>query len=214
MTGTRPPTPTPTPPSGAGAPPPIERAQAVWQAAVELADAPAPAGSGGALELLRTAGFDPSTLRHALTLGHTRLRVRPDDARLWDGWRLLQAATAWLGAPTDDGEVGHGGSGTAAEPGRPAPPADWPDDDLARQRRKREERLLARRLPNDPNVTVADVVAEVVAAAATAGAGTAGTRLDVPRYLAHQGHAPATIDTVVDYLDRHFAARTAPPTRR
>jgi hypothetical protein len=98
----------------------LERAQAVWQAAVALADEPARGGNRVALEVLRTAEFDPSTLRHALTLGHTLLRRRPQDARLRAGRQLLQAATDWLGVPAADGEVGSAGRGSTPSRG-PAP---------------------------------------------------------------------------------------------
>ena len=79
------------------------------------------------------------------------------------------------------------------------------DDDLSRQRRKREARLLDREVPDFPGVTVADVVADVLAA------GTEGhSALDVPGYLAERGHTSTTIKTVVDYLQRqqppHHAA--------
>ncbi|HKH04784.1 MAG TPA: hypothetical protein VKA65_06465 [Acidimicrobiales bacterium] len=102
-------------PAAPGRPP--ERAQAVWQSAVRLA------GAGGdhqaaVLALLRDADFDPSTLRHALTLGRTRLRLRPHDARLCGGRDLLAHATDWLGARDADGEVGAARSdGTGRAPG-------------------------------------------------------------------------------------------------
>jgi hypothetical protein len=91
---------------------PPERAQAVWQAAVRLA------GDGGdgeatVLALLRSADHDPSTLRHALTLGRTRLRLRPHDARLCGGRDLLEHATGWLGARGTEGEVGSARAATA-----------------------------------------------------------------------------------------------------
>jgi hypothetical protein len=71
------------------------------------------------------------------------------------------------------------------------------DDDLSRQRRKREARLLDREVPDFPGVTVADVVADVLAA------GNEGhSALDVPSYLAGRGHTSTTIKTVVDYLQR------------
>jgi hypothetical protein len=78
------------------------------------------------------------------------------------------------------------------------------DDDLSRQRRKREARLLDRQLPDLAGVTVADVVADVLAA-------SDGGRapLDVPGYLAQRGHTSATITTVVDYLERQCPPRRA-----
>ena len=81
-------------------------------------------------------------------------------------------------------------------------PVERPDDDLARQRRKRDERLLATVLPDDPSETLGDVVAEVVAAAASLHDPATGAELDVRSYLAQQGHSWGTIEAVVDYLDR------------
>ena len=40
------------------------------------------------------------------------------------------------------------------------------DDDLSRQRRKRDERLLAQAVPGAPDLTVGDLVADVLAATA------------------------------------------------
>jgi hypothetical protein len=71
------------------------------------------------------------------------------------------------------------------------------DDDLSRQRRKREARLLDRHVVDFPALTVADVVADVLAAS-----DSGETALDVPRYLAGQGHGWQTIETVVGYLQR------------
>jgi hypothetical protein len=74
------------------------------------------------------------------------------------------------------------------------------DDDLSRQRRKREARLLDRQLPGFAGVTVADVVADVLAAS-----DEGRVPLDVPGYLAERGHNSTTITTVVDYLQRQGA---------
>jgi hypothetical protein len=71
------------------------------------------------------------------------------------------------------------------------------DDDLSRQRRKREARLLDEELPDFPGVTVADVVADVLAAS-----NEGHSALDVPSYLAERGHTSTTIKTVVDSLQR------------
>ena len=71
------------------------------------------------------------------------------------------------------------------------------DDDLSRQRRKREARLLDGEIPDFPGVTVADVVADVLAAS-----NEGHSALDVPSYLAERGHTSTTIKTVVDYLQR------------
>jgi hypothetical protein len=86
-------------------------------------------------------------------------------------------------------------------PGSIEPSMD--DDELSRQRRKREARLLDRQLPDFAGVTVADVVADVLAASDEGRA-----PLDVPRYLAEHGHTSTTITTIVDYLQRQ-----CPPPR-
>jgi hypothetical protein len=93
-------------------------------------------------------------------------------------------------------------------------PHDMPDDDLSRQRRKRDARLLAQTLPDDPSVTVGELVADVLAAAAAAGDDDADGELDVRQYLAERGHEWPTIKTVVDYLERQEAARAVPSSRR
>lgn len=96
-----------------------------------------------------------------------------------------------------------------------ARPAERPDDDLSRQRRKREERLLAAELPDGSGATLGDVVADVVAAAATASDGDGRRGLDVREYLARQGHSWTTIKAVVDYLDRQDDwVGSLPPRRR
>jgi hypothetical protein len=74
----------------------------------------------------------------------------------------------------------------------------WVDgDDLSRQRRKREARLLDGEVPDFAGLTVADVVADVLAASDGGHAA-----LDVPSYLLERGHTRTTITTVVDYLQR------------
>jgi hypothetical protein len=89
-------------------------------------------------------------------------------------------------------------------------------DDLSRQRRKREERLLAQALPDEPNVTIGDLVADVLAAAAGDGdrGAEAGAGFDVRTYLADRGHDWPTIKTVMDYLERQDAARALPASGR
>ena len=74
------------------------------------------------------------------------------------------------------------------------------DDDLSRQRRKREARLLDGEIPDFPGLTLADVVADVLAASNHGRAA-----FDVPDYLVERGHTSMTIKTVVDYLQRNPA---------
>lgn len=76
-------------------------------------------------------------------------------------------------------------------------------DDLARQRRKREARWLDQHVAEFPTMTIADVVADVLATTQENG------DLDVRTYLAVQGYRWATIDGVLAYL-RHHDAPDAP----
>jgi hypothetical protein len=89
---------------------PLERAQLVWQRAVHLADS---AGEGDdflvALDLLRTAHHDPSTMLHALMLGRAGHRDQPEDPALRDAVRLLARAATWLGSRPTAGEIGRSG---------------------------------------------------------------------------------------------------------
>ncbi|HEY3139893.1 MAG TPA: hypothetical protein VGJ86_02125 [Acidimicrobiales bacterium] len=80
------------------------------------------------------------------------------------------------------------------------------DDDLSRQRRKRDARLLDQRVAEFPAMTLADVVADVLAA-------SDGGReaLDVPGYLAAEGHGWRTIESVVGYLQRQGLADPPDP---
>lgn len=82
------------------------------------------------------------------------------------------------------------------------------DDDLSRQRRKREARLLDGPIPDFPALTVADVVADVLAAS-----DQGEDALDVPTYLAEQGHSWQTIETVVAYLQRQNLPDRPSPRR-
>jgi hypothetical protein len=74
------------------------------------------------------------------------------------------------------------------------------DDDLARQRRKREARVLDEQLPDTPALTIADVVADVLAASETATG-----LIDVRQYLTDEGHHWRTIEAVAGYMQRYEA---------
>jgi hypothetical protein len=91
---------------------------------------------------------------------------------------------------------------------------DIADDDLARQRRKRDARLLAQELPGTQDTTVGELVADVVAAIATSSDREDGPELDIRQYMAERGHTWRTITTVEDYLDRQDAWRLAPSPHR
>jgi hypothetical protein len=77
---------------------PLERAQLVWQRAVELSD---PAVHHDpfalALDLLRVAHHDPDTMAHALTLGARKVQADAGDAAAVGATRVLRAAIAFLG---------------------------------------------------------------------------------------------------------------------
>lgn len=69
------------------------------------------------------------------------------------------------------------------------------DDDLSRQRRKREARLLARPVAGFPELTLRQVVAAVLEA------GEASRQShQVERFLTEQGHSWETIEMVLAYL--------------
>jgi hypothetical protein len=92
-----------------------------------------------------------------------------------------------------------------------AEPYEMANDDLSRQRRKRDERLLAQPLPGLPQVTVGDLVADVLAASSEDRGSVAGSRFDVGGYLAERGHDWPTIKTVVDYVERREPPRAGRP---
>jgi hypothetical protein len=180
----------------------LELAQRVWQRSLELTSAGAHLRlPDQALMLARAARHDADTMAHALRLGRSRARHPSHDETTGRGIRLLEQAIAYLGVKTEHGEIARTGPHPVTMPGCIEPSMD--DDDLSRQRRKREARLLDRQLPDIPGVTVADVVADVLAASDEGPA-----PLDVPGYLAEGGHTWTTITNVVDYLDRH-----CPPLR-
>jgi len=81
-----------------------------------------------------------------------------------------------------------------------------PDDELSRQRRKRESRLLDQHIVDFPSLTVADVVADVLAAS-----DDGRSDLDIPAYLSDQGHNWQTVETVVAYLQRQVSAERPLP---
>lgn len=77
---------------------PLERAQLVWQRALELVDPTEQHDRFAlALDLLRTAHHDPATVSHALALGRTHLRSHADDALARSGAGILESAIDFLG---------------------------------------------------------------------------------------------------------------------
>lgn len=75
--------------------------------------------------------------------------------------------------------------------------ASMGEDDLSRQRRKREARLLDQPVEGFAGLTVADLVADVLAAS-----DEGRTPFNVPAYLQDQGHDWPAITTVIEYLHR------------
>lgn len=170
----------------------LEVAQQVWERSLALA------GSGAhdrlpdqALALSRAAGHDGDTMAHALRLGRSRARHPSNDETTLGGIRLLERASAYLGVRAE---------GKRQEEAVVLGPTEpWMgDDDLSRQRRKRDARLLDGQVPDHPGITVGELVADVLAASHDGHAA-----LDVPRYLLERGHTPTTVATVVGYLQRH-----------
>lgn len=83
------------------------------------------------------------------------------------------------------------------------------NDDVSRQRRKREARFY-RQVAGVPGLSVADVVADVLAAS-----DEGRTALDVPGCLAERGHTGSTIEIVVAYLQgQRPPVRLAGPSER
>ena len=86
--------------------PPLERAQLVWRRALAMGRGWArPDPFTDALDLLRTANHDPATLSHALAIGHTHLRLQPDDADAQAGAAILAAAIGFLGVKPRADEI-------------------------------------------------------------------------------------------------------------
>ena len=81
------------------------------------------------------------------------------------------------------------------------------DDELARQRRKREARLLDQRTFDFQELTLADLVADVLAAIEMSRG-----PLDIRAYLAGQGHGWRTIEAVVGHLRRQYLPESQPPS--
>lgn len=84
----------------------LERAQLVWLRAVSLSRTDQERDRFVVvLDLLRTARHGPSTMLHALALGHAQQRATPGDPTTRDAVRLLSRTIAWLGKRPEDAEV-------------------------------------------------------------------------------------------------------------
>jgi hypothetical protein len=169
----------------------LEVAQRVWQRSLDLATTGRHRHlPDQALALARAAGHDADTMAHALRLGRTRARHPSNDEATRSGVVLLEQANSYLGVRAD---------GERDEEAVVLDPIElWTgDDDLSRQRRKREARVLDGQVPDRRGTTVGDVVADVLAASEDGHAA-----LDVPAYLRERGHTSMTITVVVGYLER------------
>lgn len=85
----------------------------------------------------------------------------------------------------------------------------WDDgDEVARQRRRREARVLDGQLFDSPELTLADVVADVLAESSAAPG-----PFDVRGYLTAGGHHWRTIEAVTAFLEDH-GVDVPPPSRQ
>jgi len=75
----------------------LERAQVVWQRALELDALERQDLFAVALELLRTAHHHPTAMAHALTLGRNQLRSDADNLDVRGGVDILKRTLAFLG---------------------------------------------------------------------------------------------------------------------
>lgn len=88
----------------------MERAELICDRSGEMAALVGPDDVGNvAIELLRAADHDETTLTHALGIGRSRVRREPTDASARRGVRLLEAVVAFLGVKPRDDEVASGG---------------------------------------------------------------------------------------------------------
>ena len=94
----------------------MERAEVIFDRSGDLAARPGPSDVGTiAIDLLRAAGDDVTTLRHALRIGRSRIRRDPDDLSAKRGVGLLEAVISFLGHRQRPDEAG---SRTHRVPGR------------------------------------------------------------------------------------------------
>jgi hypothetical protein len=88
----------------------VERAELICDRSGEMAALVSPDDVGNvAIELLRAADHDQTTLIHALGIGRSRLRREPTDASARRGVRLLETVVAFLGVKPRGDEVGSSG---------------------------------------------------------------------------------------------------------
>lgn len=88
----------------------MERAELICDRSGEMAALVGPDDVGNvAIELLRAADHDETTLTHALGIGRSRVRREPTDASARRGVRLLEAVVAFLGVKPRDDEVASSG---------------------------------------------------------------------------------------------------------
>jgi hypothetical protein len=88
----------------------VERAEMICDRSGELATLVAPYDVGNvAIDLLRAADHDETTLTHALDIGRSRMRREPADDATRRGVLLLEAVIAFLGVKPRADEVASSG---------------------------------------------------------------------------------------------------------
>jgi hypothetical protein len=88
----------------------VERAELICDRSGELAVPVGPYDVGNvAIDLLRAADHDETTLTHALGIGQSRVRREPADDSARRGVRVLEAVIGFLGIKPRADEVGSSG---------------------------------------------------------------------------------------------------------
>lgn len=88
----------------------MEHAELICDRSGELAALVGPHDVGNvAIDLLRAADHDETTLTHALSIGRSRVRREPADGSARRGVQLLQAVIAFLGVKPRADEVASSG---------------------------------------------------------------------------------------------------------
>jgi hypothetical protein len=84
----------------------VESAELICDRSGQLAALVGPDVGNVAIDLLRAADHDETTLIHALAIGRSRVRREPADDSARRGVRLLEAVIAFLGVKPRGDEVG------------------------------------------------------------------------------------------------------------
>jgi hypothetical protein len=95
----------------------MERAELICDRSEELATRVGPSDLGSmAIDLLRAAEHDETTLRHALRIGRSRVERKPADKAASRGVGLLEAVIAFLGIRPRADEAGNDPNGQTPDP--------------------------------------------------------------------------------------------------